>query len=234
MTLFGLEVTVRRKAPLLVPLSTGRDGWWPIVREPYTGAWQANDEITGTTVLGYWAVYACVKRISEDIGKLTLRLVEEDAEGIWTETTNPAYSPVLRKPNRYQTIHTFVEQWLASKLTYGNTYVLKERDGRGVVVALYVLDPRRVRPLVADDGAVYYECTRQTPSLAPFAEGETDTVVVPAREIIHDLMVPLFHPLIGVTPLYACGTTALHGQSMQTNAGALFENGARPSRSFKT
>ena len=125
---------LERKAPpspLLVPLSPGRSGWWPtVVHEPYTGAWQQNAEIMGGTALGYWAVFACVSLIAADIGKLTLRLVEEESSGIWTPTTNPAYSPVLRKPNRYQTIQTFLEQWLASKLATGNTYVLKERDGR--------------------------------------------------------------------------------------------------------
>jgi HK97 family phage portal protein len=213
--------------PIATPLAPtqGSGGWYPIVREPYTGAWQQNDAIMGETVLGYWAVFACVSQIATDIGKLRLRLVEEEEPGIWTETTNPAYSPVLRTPNRYQTIQTFVEQWLASKLTFGNTYVLKERDQRGVVVALYVLDPRRVIPLVAPDGAVYYEL-RKRDDLAPI---DQDSIVVPAREVIHDLMVPLFHPLVGVSPLFACGVSALHGLSMQTNASAFFDNGAKPS-----
>jgi HK97 family phage portal protein len=213
-------------SPTAAPVSApGSGGWYPIIREPYTGAWQNNDAIYGETVLGYWAVFACVSQIATDIAKLRLRLVEEEAPGIWVETTNPAYSPVLRKPNRYQTIQTFVEQWLASKLTTGNTYVLKERDQRGVVVALYVLDPRRVQPLVTDDGAVYYEL-RKRDGLAPIEE---ESITVPAREIIHDLMVPLFHPLIGVSPLFACGISALHGLSMQTNASAFFDNGAKPS-----
>jgi len=34
-------------------------------------------------------------------------------------------------------------------------------------------------------------------------------VVVPAREIIHDVMCPLFHPLIGVSPIYAAGYPAM-------------------------
>ena len=42
-------------------------------------------------------------------------------------------------------------------MLHGNTYVLKQRDERGVVVALYVLDPSKVKPLVTPDGAVYYE-----------------------------------------------------------------------------
>jgi phage portal protein BeeE len=50
------------------------------------------------------------------------------SKGIWTETDSPAFSPVLRKPNRYQNRIQFWESWILSKLTRGNAYVLKERD----------------------------------------------------------------------------------------------------------
>ena len=74
-----------------------------MIHEPFTGAWQRNIEVRADTALTYSAVYACITLIASDIGKLRLRLVQQDSNGIWTETENPAYSPVLRKPNRYQT-----------------------------------------------------------------------------------------------------------------------------------
>lgn len=206
----------------LTPLS-GRGGWWTVVREPYLGAWQANNEIRTDTVLTYFAVFACTTLIASDIGKLTLRLVQMDAQGIWTETENPAFSPVLRKPNRYQTIQKFLEQWIVSKLIHGNTYVLKQRDQRGVVTALYVLDPTRVIPLVAPDGSVYYELKRDDLSGLP-----SEFVVVPAREIIHDTMVALYHPLCGVSPIYACGLAATQGLAIQNNSEKFFTNGSAP------
>jgi HK97 family phage portal protein len=51
---------------------------------------------------------------------------------------------------------------------------------------------------------------------------------VPASEIIHDPMVPLFHPLIGVTPIYACGLVALQGLKIQANSTSFFANGSSP------
>ena len=45
---------------------------------------------------------------------------------------------------------------------------------------------------------------------------------MPAREIIHDPMVTLFHPLVGVTPLYACGLAAQQGLTMQTGSEQFF------------
>ena len=200
--------------------------WMPIVREPYTGAWQNNDELRLETALANPVVFRCVSLIATDIGKLPCRLVAVDANGIWHETTSPAFSPVLRTPNRYQTPAQFFEVWMISKLLWGNTYVLKDRDARGVVTSLYVLDPCRVKPLVAPDGSVYYEL--QTNDLAgiPTSDGQ---LVVPAKEIIHDRWNCAFHPLVGLSPLYACGGAARQGLEMQAASTSFFSSGGRPS-----
>ena len=59
-------------------------------------------------------------------------------------------------------------------------------------------------------------------------------VNVPASEIIHDLMNPLFHPLCGVSPLYACGLAATQGRRIQSQSSTFFENGANPSGILST
>lgn len=221
---FGFEFSFAKAATsgLRQPATRGRE-WWPIIREPFTGAWQRNQEIRAENVLSYNAVYACVTLIASDISKMRLRLVEQDNNGIWSEANVPSFSPVLRKPNRYQNRIKFIEQWMVSKLLHGNTYVLKERDGRGIVVAMYILDPTRTKPLVAPNGDVYYELSQDNLSGV-----EQASVVVPAREIIHDTMVPLFHPLCGVSPLIACGLAAMQGLAIQNNSTKFFDNGARP------
>ena len=225
MRLLGYDITIAKATR---PLSTldSRGGWypvWPTVREAFTQAWQQNSVASTETVLSYFAVYACTTLISSDIGKMRIKLVAQDANGIWTETESAAFSPVLRKPNRYQNRIKFVEWWIMSKLLHGNTYALKERDARGVVVALYILDPTRVTPLVAPDGSVFYELKRDVLSGL-----ETDTVIVPAREIIHDVGYALYHPLIGVSPLRACSVGAQQGLSIQTASSAFFANGSTP------
>ena len=96
----------------------------------------------------------CPRRTSASCGR---KLIQQDTDGIWTEVETAAFSPVLRKPNHFQTRIEFFEQWVISKRMHGNTYVLKQRDNRGVVTALYVLDPCRVRPMVAPNGDVFYE-----------------------------------------------------------------------------
>lgn len=196
--------------------------WWPVIREPTTGAWQRNQEIRVSDVRSHHAVYACASLIASDISKCRIRLVEENS-GIWSETSSPSFSPVLRKPNHYQTRIKFFESWMLSKLFHGNTYVLKLRDERRVVRAMYILDPTRVRPLLSESGDVYYELRRDDLSLLP-----QENVTVPASEIIHDLMTPIFHPLVGVSPITACGIAALQGTAMQEHSYFFFNGGARP------
>lgn len=228
MQIFGLSITRAARSETLQPVWGGHGsgrGWWPIVvGDHYAGAWQRNDEIVVSDVLAYSAVFACVTLIASDIGKLRVKLVQQDGDGIWSETDSNAFSPVLRKPNHYQTRIKFFEQWITSKLVHGNAYVLKERDQRGVVVAMTVLDPQRVTPLVAPNGDVYYELRRDDLA-GVYAEVN---VVVPAREVIHDLMVPLYHPLIGVSPIYACGLAAMQGLKIQGNSTNFFANGSKP------
>lgn len=225
MRLLGLEITrAKAQPPSGLQSAQSRSGWWPIIREPFTGAWQRNKEIRNETILTYHAVYACVTLIASDVAKCRIRLVEKDRNGIWSEVDVPSFSPVLRKPNSYQNRIKFYEQWIVSKILNGNAYILKERDGRGIVVAMYVLDPCRCKPLIAPDGSVYYELSRDN-----LAGLDQDRIIVPASEIIHDVMVPLYHPLCGVSPLTASGLAAAQGLAIQGQATKFFENGARPS-----
>lgn len=219
----GAIATLRTAVQKFLAPVDGRGGWWPIIREPYTGAWQANDEITADTSLAFHAVYACVTLIANDIGKLRHKLVEMDEDRIWTETNSAAFSPVLRRPNRFQNHIQFKQWWITSKLLRGNAYALKQRDNRGVVTALYLLDPSRVTPLVAPDGSIYYRI--QQDNLAGQREQE---VAVPAREVIHDRMNCLFHPLVGVSPLFAAGQAAHLGRKIETDSVQFFGNGASP------
>lgn len=210
----------RATAPLLSPVA----GWtwrWPMAGDIYPGSWQQNVTAERTDIGSYWAVFACVTLIAKDISKLPAVVMQRNRDkGIFEPTL---LRPVLRKPNHFQTRLEFFFCWVVSQLLNGNTYVLKQRDENGFVVKLYVLDPNRVTPLVAEDGAVYYDL--KTDNIA----GLQQSAVVPASEIIHDRMYTLYHPLIGVSPIYACGVGALQGLAIQENSSKFFRNMSRPS-----
>ena len=128
---------------------------------------------------------------------------------------------MLRKPNHYQTRNQFWESWILSKLSRGNTYVLKARDNRHVVNALYVLDPRRVQPMIADDGSVFYRLSTDDLNVRAVE------LMVPATEIIHDRM-NCDHWLVGVPPIYASGLAAMQGLNIQMQSLRLFQNNSQP------
>lgn len=220
MRIFGFEITRAGKEKALSGVSGNRGGWWPVIREADTGYWQRNIVVKHDSVAVYHAVYACMTLIASDIAKLRVKLVAKDGNDIWNEVANSAYSPVLRKPNPYQNRIQFYESWMLSKLSRGNTYVLKGRDNRGVVTSLRVLDPNLVRPLVSESGEVFYELN------ADALSGIAEQVIVPARDIIHDRFNCIFHPLIGTSPIIANGLTAMQGLYIQQNAARFFEGGA--------
>jgi len=221
MRLLGLNISrARAEEKAVAPVSQSR-GWYRIL-EAFAGAWQTNVEIRYDDVLSNHADFACRTLIASDISKLRIKLVQKDENGIWSETTNPAYSPVLRKPNHFQNRIQFMESWVLSKLQRGNAVILKQRDGRGVVKALYVLDWTLVTPLVADDGSVFYQL--RTDNLA----GLPESVTVPAREIIHDRFNCFYHPLVGLSPIFAGGLAATHGLAIQNDSTTFFQNGAQP------
>lgn len=196
---------------------------WTSILEPYSGAWQLNDELCVQDVMRNPTIYACHTLIVNDIGKLAPRIVAKTSDGIWEEVAN-RYAGLLRKPNRYQNHIQFKQWWVSSKLRCGNTYVLKERDRAGNVVALYILNPDRVVPLVTEDGAVYYELDQDE------LNGQRAlNVTVPASEIIHDRMNCIYHPLVGVAPLYAAAIVAGIGLKIQDNMAYFFKNQSTPS-----
>lgn len=217
------NLIARQQTQSLNPVDTGR-GWLNIMDWP-RGNWQADGApINYDKTMANWAVYACLSLIASDIAKIKLRLVEEDDDGIWYPTFSAAFSPVLRKPNDYQTFQQFIEAWVISKLgPAGNTYVLKEFDKRGLVTAMHVLDPQCVTPHVSPNGSVFYYVQKDDLTQIP------ESTYIPADWVIHDRAACLFHKLVGISPLYASALAAKQSTSIQENQEKFFKNMSRPS-----
>lgn len=213
---------VKKEVATTVASSGG--GWFPwIVQEAFPGAWQRNIEWKRETVLAHNAVFACSTLIASDVSKLPLRMVRLDENDIWKPIPFGAQYRVLQRPNRYQNRIQFYESWILSKVTRGNTYALKVRR-KGIVTELKVLSPDLVLPLVSDDGQVFYQLGAD--NINGIQEG---AITVPASEIIHDRYNCLFHPLIGLPALFACGLAAYQGIKMQEYGAKFFKNMSRPS-----
>lgn len=208
----------------LSPVYSSLSGFYGAIREANTGDWQRGIiSESKENLLRNSAVYACITGISSDIAKMRIKLSRND-NGIWTEITeNEPRLKLLRNPNHYQNRIQFIETWMISKLLFGNAYIAIERDNRNVVNALYCLHPLRVSPMVTPDGSVYYSVGQD-----PLSHLTESTAVVPASEIIHDRSACLFHPLIGVPPLWACALSGGLGNKIQEHSIRFFMNRAVP------
>lgn len=227
------EIARTRQAQAVNSIWGGYPIWTPMfssgIAEPFPGAWQRNVDFNNqNTLLMFSAVFCCITGIASDVAKNRIKL-SRNINGIWEEITeNSPFLPVLRKPNHFQSLIQFLESWLISKLEYGNTYILLERDNRGggdrtgVVNAMYVLHPCRVKPMVSDAGEVFYDLGED------YLNQVEEHIVIPASEIIHDRFNCLWHPLIGVSPLYACALSVLMGNKIQSNSTQFFANQSLP------
>lgn len=198
------------------------DRGWTQIFDWVTGAWQTHtpyDE--GQAVLSNPTVFTCQTLIANDIAKLPAKM-QQLSGGIWLDAIQPV-SKLLRRPNDFQNTIQFIEAWVHSKLSHGNTYILKVRDERGEVIQLHVLDPLKVEPLVADSGDVYYRLNEDRLSKVTDSQ-----MVLSATEIIHDRFNCLYHPLIGLSPIFAAANVALMGLTTQKNLRNFFANNANP------
>jgi phage portal protein BeeE len=118
--------------------------------ERLPGGWQRGLQLEPIGALtAFGAVWACNTRIANDIGKLEPLLLQRQSDGTWQRASeaSPYWRP-LRKPNNFQNRVQFLVLWVTFKLLFGNVYALKLRDERTMVRSLFILDPRRVTPMV--------------------------------------------------------------------------------------
>lgn len=228
MKFFGLEI---RRAP-----DSERTDARPVPRprwrrafDWFTGAFQQDvpyDGDDGSTPQPWFnsVTFGCLRLLATDIAKLPPQVVRKESL-VWKVVDVHPWTKMLRTPNKFQTWPEFILCWVLSKLTAGNTYVLKLRDSRGMVQELIVLNPFRVQVLVSDKtGNVYYEfLPRSLEGL-----GETDRVIVAATEIMHDKHLTMFHPLQGMAPLVAASLAASAGRRVLRSYDQLYKAGAVP------
>lgn len=194
-------------------------GWQNAI--DFRGAWHLGSKLSQDDENRFYSVFTCVSKISQDISKLSL-LTKVFDNNVWLNKRVKDFD-FLSKPNHYQTTHQFFERWMLSKLLYGNTYVLKQRDVYGQVKHLYVLQPENVQVLVSQNGDVFYRISYD--KLNGINEA---SIVLPASEIIHDRFNCLHHPLIGLSPIVACSVAIDNGLAIQKNSSVFFNNQARP------
>lgn len=200
--------------------------WKPLVHEPFTGAWERNQELQIKDSLTSYAVFACISLISKDVGKLPI-IARTEENGIKTNVKFKGLE-VINKPNKYQTRQQFLESWVTSKAASGNAYIYKIRDVYGAIEQLIVLDYNTTVVCIDPEGEIFYRIYEDP------LNTNCEQILVPASEIIHDRHNTFYHPLIGLSPIVASGLMASTGDNIQKYSHKFFGNDARPSGILST
>lgn len=108
--------------------------------------------------------YACMLIRCNAIAKLPLKLyIKEERGGAKKAEDHDLYNLLKLRPNPYMTTHDFLWATEFDKLYMGNAYWYLEKDRKGKIINIWLLDARNVSVLVDDIGivgqenAVYYK-----------------------------------------------------------------------------
>jgi HK97 family phage portal protein len=114
--------------------------------------------INPTSAMTLPTYYACIKAISEDIGKLPLLTYRRiDPRGKERASDHPLYALLHDAPNDDMEAMTFRETLTQYALAWGNGYALIDRDSRMQAVALHPIHPSRVVIRRNDEGDLVYD-----------------------------------------------------------------------------
>lgn len=108
--------------------------------------------LRGKGALREATVYACIKLLSEAIGKLPLKVYQESNGGPRKATEHQLYRLLKLRPNPHMTTSQFLRLVEVHRNIYGNAYVLIWRGSHGRILGLYPLDPAQVTVYVDDLG----------------------------------------------------------------------------------
>lgn len=193
---------------------------------------RANVLFSPQTALTLSTYYACIRNISEDVGKLPLftykRVDERTRERAFD---HPLYALLHDSPNPDMTAFTFRQLLTQDVLGWGNGYAWIEREiqlGRRpirAVKALWPLHPSRVRKRRIE-GEVVYDIT--SASTQSNLETTLEVTTIPQADMLH--LVGLTHDgQEGMSVLnYAADSLGI-ALSAQDYGNAFFRNSAQPS-----
>ena len=124
------------------------------------GPTRSGASVTTDSALQVSVVLACVRVLAEGVAQVPWRLVQRSGRVTNDLRTHPLWRLLHRKPNRWQTSFAFRETMMLHALIgpLGAAVAFKSRVGAAQRVAeLILLDPKRIKIDVADDGTRLFQ-----------------------------------------------------------------------------
>ena len=164
--------------------------------------------------------FACLRLLSESIGKLPLKLMRyTEAQGIRTMRQDPRYRILGSRPNPYQTATTFWSTVEYNRSHYGNAYVLIR--GAGANMTLWILPSDQVTILNDDKdlfekgaGRIYYVYS-----------GAQGVYTFHDEEILHFKTSSTFDGIVGVSVRERLKATIEGNVDAQQMLNKMYRNG---------
>lgn len=176
----------------------------------------SGQRVTEQSALKLPAVYACVRVISEAVAALPLIVYKRGRDGSKKRARDHSLYRLLHdSPNPFMDSFTVFEMLIAGCLLRGNAYAQVDRDGDGVVVAIYPLRSSRITVKVKND-KVFYE----------YQQG-TVKKKYKWQDILH-LKGLSFDGIVGVSPLALLSETIGRAQAVNEYSAKYFANDASP------
>ena len=192
----------------------------------YLGGSAAGKIVTERSAMQMTAVHACVRILSEAIAGLPLHVYRyRDDGGMEKAYDHPLYRIVHDEPNPEMGYFIFRETMMAHLLLWGNAYAQIIRNGKGEIIALYLLMPNKMTVSRDEHGHLYYTYQR---SLEEAPKDGQYSVVLQPSDVLH---IPGlgFDGLVGYRPIAMAKNAIGLAIATEEYGSKLFENGAAPS-----
>lgn len=157
-------------------------------------------------------VYACVRRLSEDLAKLPINIRRKTSKG-WKVADKHPLVGLLRKPNGWQTTFELVSYLITSLQLRGNSYLYMDRGNDGSVKRILPLIPERVQTFLDERGTIYYAITNTMLG--------SETYFETIENVAHIRNISLDGGITGVSPI-ACSQDVLGLALAAQRHGALY------------
>lgn len=176
------------------------------------------EPVTAITALSVSTVYACVKRLGEDIGKLPVVIRRRLPRGGFAVDRQHPLNKVFGKPNRWQTAFEFKAYLFSSLALRGNAYACVLRRPDGTPYSMVPFSPSQVSPMLSADGTIYYHASQ--PALGGGLLFHQD-------DMIHLRGMTLDGGYVGISPIFAAPDVFGLAIAVQKHGAVLFRQGTQ-------
>lgn len=177
------------------------------------------DRDTSADALSEATYYACMKNLSETMGKLPLKIQKKtDKQGVVTVRDHPYYNMLNTRPNPYMTATTFWGTIEYNRNEYGNAYALIDTTGKEPYLWIMPSDEVEIwydnAKILADIPDIYYI----------YSHGGK-RYMFKSEEILHFKSFDSFDGIKGISVRDRLWTTITGNVKAQKLLNSMYENG---------